>query len=194
MDKSNLRKKIIGLFTGIEFEIRRARLIDCIREVGSLPNLANPSIQAQLKQFATDVSQKGDDPEFEQRMTRMLLEKGVVSPKIWFGDDEKCPEDGVCVADLGSDADYVAGQVATFSFDMPGLRSLDTFFRGPGAGVARSSGEEIRAEAVCDAGNGGLVEDGEVGIRSERSIEGSDGRNRSNEGQTTGPDNQPVSG
>ena len=147
-----LRRKFTGLFTGIEFEIRRVRLLDYMREIGSLPAGIVPSVAEQLRKFADDLGEKAGDPEHESRSVRLFLSKGVVRPKIWVGDESECPEGQIPVDDLGTDSDLVARKVAEFSFYMPGLEDLDKFFRGPGAGAAGPGSEEVLGQAIGDAG------------------------------------------
>lgn len=153
--KSLTRKRVTGMFTGIEFEIRKVRMLDCIRSLGTLPNLVNLSVQEQLKRFEDHLKAKEHDPEWEEKSVRMLLERGIVSPKIWFDNESECPDDAICLADLGSDADYLAGEISIWSFQLAGLQKLDSFFRGSGAWAPGPGSEEIRAEAVeANRGNG----------------------------------------
>ena len=164
MDKNHLRKKITGLFTGLDFEIRKVRILDYMRDLGGLPGDVSPSIAEQLRKFADSVRAKGEDRDYQARTVEFLLKRGVVKPKLWFGAEEDCPEGQIQFEDLGSDADFVAQRVAEFSFEMPGLGKMEKFFRGTGAGAPGPGSEEVRAETVAVTGQDGVDFDGESGI------------------------------
>ena len=52
------------------------------------------------------------------------------------------------VADLGSDADLVAGEIAQLSFNLKGAKALEGFFRRAQLQPTGPGSEEIRSETV----------------------------------------------
>ena len=154
MDKSKFHKQVIGPFTGVTFTIRRVRLADYIRVIGVVPLEVQASIADQLRVMSESLTAANSkqDPELETKTLSFFLTKGLVataeSPAFWPGDEKECPDDAVCLADLGSDADFLSAQIAQFSFDLPGLRQLGSFFPGAGAGDSGPGGPAVRPETL----------------------------------------------
>ena len=112
LDLSKFTKKITGPFTRQEFEICRLRLRDYMREMGALPVDTVGSVSKQLETFSENLkASAGSDGELEEKSTRFFLSQGVRSPKIFFGDEDKCPEGQLPVALLGSDLDFLRQQL-----------------------------------------------------------------------------------
>ena len=160
MLNDKFRKTITVPFSGQEFTIRKIRPAKFAQVMGILPIQTNKDIAAQLAQFGDDLKTKSEaDPQLEETATRFLLEYGVVSPKIWFGDEDKCPDDQVCAADLGGDTEALLHQIITFSYEFHALKDLDKFFRVDGAGDTGLSGTTLQQETIGNISNG--VQDGE---------------------------------
>ena len=155
VDKGKFRKTVTGPFTGHEFEIRRIGLREYMQEIGMLPSLTTESTEERLRKLSDDLKAESKaDPELERKSIRFFLERGVVSPKVWFGPEAKCPDNMVQCEDLAGDAVFLAAEISSFSFEMPGLKSMDKFFREPGSNHSGSGGEEIREAPLVDPAAG----------------------------------------
>ena len=158
---NKLRKIVVGAFTNISFEIRRVKMGDYLREMKDLPFSLAPGTMADLDKLkdAVESLPREKQDEANSRACELFLSKGIVrlkypdeeafrAPNIWFGAESECPEDHVTLADLGTDADLVAGEIAAYSFDLVGVKALQGFFRQEQQSALGPSGEEIRSEAV----------------------------------------------
>lgn len=162
MEKGQYRKTVRGLYGGGEFEIRMIRPVKFIETLGILPVETVTSVAEQMQKLSDTIREKSaEDPTMNDRVTRFLLENGVVSPKIWFGDESTCPEGGMCFADLGGDTEVLAGEIMNFSFDFRGLKQMVEFFRGARPGDPGLPGPALQGEAVEVGGgvqgNGAVV-------------------------------------
>ena len=115
-------------------------------ELGTLPVTASRTVQDVLDNLK-ERAETGDS-ETETKITRFYANRGVVSPKVWFGNEAECPADQIYWEDLGSDLDHVVGEVIKYSHEMAGMREYEAFFRGAGAGATGPIGEAVRAEAI----------------------------------------------
>lgn len=155
MLNDKFRKKVIAPFSGQEFEIRKIRPAKFAAALGILPLHVDADIATQLKQFGDDLKAKSEaDPEVEDRASRFLLEYGVVSPKIWFGNDSDCPDDQICFADLGGDTEALVQHIIAFSYEFQALKDLSKFFRVDGAGDSGLSGTTLQQETIGTFSNG----------------------------------------
>lgn len=157
---NKLRKQSLGPFTNIMFEIRRIKIGDYLRELKDLPFSLAPGTMAELDKLkdALESLPRDKQDDANQKTLLLFLSKGVVrmkypdeewrTPNIWFGADADCPDDFVTVADLGTDADLIAAEIAQYSFDLQGVKALEGFFREQRQSDSRPGSEEIRTEAV----------------------------------------------
>lgn len=147
IDRSKFRKEIIGPFSGQKFIIRRVRFKEFMTQVGGLPLQASTTVQAVIDQLK-EKSQSGDGADTEDKITRFYASKGVIEPKIWFDAEADCPADCLYYADLGGDLDHVVSEVINFSHEMTGLKDMENFFRGAGAGAPGPDGQTIQPAAI----------------------------------------------
>ena len=154
MDKSKFHKKVIGPYTGEEFIIRRVRMKEFMTTLGTLPLATSSTVQDVLTQLQERAKQA--DSDTENRIVQFYATKGVVSPKIWFGKEEECPESQIYFEDLGSDLDYVVTEVINYSHEMVGLKQFAEFFRGAGTGDTGSDSEAVRPETIEPPPEGNL--------------------------------------
>ena len=144
------RKEVTAPYSGETFTIRRMRLREFMAEAGVLPFQISEAAEKAVELFRDKLK---SDPAIEERITALTLKRGVVSPKIWFGADNECPDDQICYDDLGNDADWLSGQIVSYSFQMV---DLDNFFRGEQSAAAGSNGAEIQSEALLPSGDGSV--------------------------------------
>ena len=163
IERERFRKSVVSVLTGQSYVIRRVSIREYLSMLGVLPvGLAEP-VQKQLESLGERMRERAQtDPEAEGKTVEFALRNGVVEPRIWFGAGDECPEDQVARGDLADDASFLANEVYAFSFDFAGLKSMEKFFRGAGAGDTRPDGGAVRPEAVVPApekdvpvGNGG---------------------------------------
>ena len=153
--KEKFRETIVGPFSGQKYEIRRIRPVLIVRQLGVLPIETLKEVSDQLAAFRDSIAEKVKvDPGLEERTMRFILETGVASPKIWFGEESECPDEQLCFADMGGDIDAVAKAIMDYSFDFRGLRDMEKFFRGAGAGDPGLAGSTVREEAVGVSADG----------------------------------------
>lgn len=161
---NKLRKESLAPFTGITFEIRRVKLGDYLRELKDLPFSLAPGTLEELDKIKDSIERLPAEKQADvnDKTLALFLTKGVTrmkypgedwrKPNIWFGAEHDCPEDFVVVADLGTDADLIAGEIAQLSFDLQGVKALQGFFRDAQQQPAGPSGQEVRPEAVEPTG------------------------------------------
>jgi hypothetical protein len=155
IDRSRFRKKVTGPVTGQEFEIRKVSIGDFMRDIGDLPVAASTTLTEQMALLETKLAKKLDaDPNAEKDLTKFFLERGVVAPRVYFGEENQCPEDQICLADLAGDSTFLVGQIAEFSFELRGLQELANFFRGAGAANLGPSSQEIQGATPQALANG----------------------------------------
>jgi len=146
IDKTKFRKEIIVPFSGQRFLIRRVRLKEFISEVGGLGLAVSPSVQEVIAEL-TEKAKSGDTAA-EEKVVKFYITKGVIEPKVWFGDDAQCPEDQIYYLDMASDLDALATEIINYSNGMA-IQSLENFFfQQAGTGNPRLDGAEIQPEAV----------------------------------------------
>jgi hypothetical protein len=103
--------------------------------------------------------------QVDRTATDFFLSHGIVRLKyldqeqwqaanIWYGPDEACPDNMVTVADLGSDGDFISGEIMSYSFALGGMQAYADFFRGNSAGNAGLGSAEVQPEAVPVTANG----------------------------------------
>ena len=143
-----LPRKTMSPFTGQEYVIRRVSFRQFLEDIGLLPMAVVSNVAEQLAKLSKDLKERAEkDSGIEERVRRWIIEHGVVEPKIWFGDEDQCPDDQIAYADMGDDARLIAGEIAEWSFEFAGLK-LDNFFRDARPVAARPDGAEVRRETV----------------------------------------------
>lgn len=146
LEIQRFRKEVICPYSGQKFSIRRVWLRDCLLELGALPSVLLEPVAKQLEVFKEKVGDQSDQAA-QQKLVKFYLTKGVVEPKVWFGDGEQ-PADTVASDDLAGDTDYLVGQITQFSFDLAGLREFEEFFRRSVAEPSGHDGQAVRPEAI----------------------------------------------
>ncbi len=188
MDDAELKGKLYPEWTTpltqITFRIKRVRLRRFIVEMGGLPVGPTDSVGKQLENFGDDLRKRFEDPEEEMKTIRFFLSNGVVSPKIWIGNESECPDGQVPVDALGSDADWLSGKVAELSFGYEEVRSYDRFFPGGEPDHPGLGSEEVRDDPV----GAGEPRNAEPVVQHERGPEGDDGGDRGE------PEAEPAEG
>lgn len=153
LDLTKFKRTVRSPFSGQEYEIVRVSQRDLFSELGVLPLVVAAPVEERLKRVSGELKKKLDDPEAEARARRFLLTAGV-RPRIWFGEESKCPAGQLPASYAGDDVYWLAVQVQEFAFDMDALKG-DKFFRGGEPADPGPGGPEVRPEAVvAGAGNG----------------------------------------
>jgi len=150
VDRSKYRKDV-KLPNGDVFQIRRLDPFDYMRSVGSLPAKVLPAVSKQLTQVGESEDKDSPVPEQKQDQEKMVgyfLSHAVVSPKIWFGEDEDCPDDQISINDLSVDKWILVSEIMTFSFSENTMEQYTNFFRGTGASAPGHDGKEVREDTV----------------------------------------------
>ncbi len=189
VDRSKFRKRIICPFTLQEFDIRRVDIRFYMRDLGVLPVDTSKSVAQDLAQIdGESLKRKSEEPDFEDKSVRFFLTHGIISPKIWFGEEDECPDDQIPYLDLGADRWFLAEQIAEWSSSVGDLSSLEHFFFGDRPGDLRPSGEAVRKTANGTPANGNdSTGDGPV-VQHERGPEGIDS------GVEGKPEGEPTEG
>jgi len=146
LDKSKFRKEIIVPFTGQRFFIRRVAFKAFMSEIGGLPlpmALAVQDVIADLQEKA-----KSGDAETEAKITKFYVTRGVIEPKIWFGNEIECPADQIYYLDLGSDLDALSAEIINYSNGVAVTDMEHFFFEQTRAGAPGLNGAEVRPETV----------------------------------------------
>ena len=164
---NKLHKQLLGLFTGIEFSVRKVLMSEYMQEMADFPFAIDPKIAADISKFSDEVRklEPAKRTEANDKATKFFLSKGIVEikypdednwqrPNIWYGEDSACPEGMVSVKDLGSDADVIAPQIAEYSFSVRRNKAFADFFRESSSGDTGPSSDEIPPETVIPSTNG----------------------------------------
>lgn len=155
LDLTRFKRTVRSPFSGQEYEIVRVSQRDLFNELGILPTIVAAPVEERLKRISGELGKKLDDPKEDARARRFLIEMGVVSPKIWFGEWSECPAGQLLVSFAGDDIYWLANEVTGFAFELDGLKG-DRFPRGGEPADPGSGGPEIRPEAVAIVGDGGV--------------------------------------
>jgi hypothetical protein len=153
IDKTKFQKTVVAPLTGQEFLVRRVRLKEFVADLGMLPLATNGTVQDIIKGLSSKA--EAGDVGTEERITRFYAERGVISPKIWFGDETACPDDQLFYLDLGSDLDLLVQEIIAYS-NTP--QRLERLFREPVAADIGLNGAEVRSEAVEPVAEGAVKE------------------------------------
>jgi len=146
LEKERFQKEVLCPFSGQKFTIRRVRFKEFMIQIGGLPLPVATNVQEVMDKLR-EKTQAGDI-ETENKIVRFYISRGVVEPKIWFGDEKECPAEQLYYEDLGGDLDYVAGEIIGYSHEMAGLKDMENFFRGTGARAPGPNGQTIRTETL----------------------------------------------
>jgi hypothetical protein len=145
MEIVELQKEIMVPFTGQKFLIQRVRFKDFMRALGGM---ALPMAEATQDAIAQFMEKAKADPEAEDKALRFYVSRGVIEPKVWFGEEAECPAGQIYHARLGSDLDVLATEIMKYSYGMAMAQLENFFFQQTGTGNPRLDGAEIRPEAV----------------------------------------------
>lgn len=122
-------------FTGQVYKIRKINLYEFIRYMGVLPADFEGTIADLMKKAFGEIQEKSkSDPEINTKTVEFMISKGVKSPKIFFGDSEKCPEGQIAFEDLGTDMELLCNEVSVFSTQVSQefLKNFELFFSRTG--------------------------------------------------------------
>ncbi len=156
LEIERFKRTVTSPFTGQEYDIIKISQRDLFEHLGLLPLILATPVGEEVKKISGALTEKLDNPEDSKRAERFLLERGVVQPKIWFGDGE-CPEYQLPYDCMADDRYWLATQITNFAFGVGDFK-IDKFFRGTDPGDPGPSGPEVRAEAVnVDAPGPGLT-------------------------------------
>ena len=146
LDLSKFKKTVTSPYTGQDYEIVRVTRREVLESTGVLPILLAAPVEKRLQALETGLKEKADNGEVQEQVTKDMLAKGVLSPRIWLGPGE-CPEGQLPIEYMGDDRDWLAGEVIKFAYDISAL-NMDKFFRGAEPADPGPGGPEIRTEAV----------------------------------------------
>jgi hypothetical protein len=150
--KKAMTKEVVGPFTGITFKIRKLRTKELISFMNSLPIRIAKPVQEDLEQFAKSITEEAaKNPEIEVKADQYMLERAVISPKIFFGEPEECPEDQVPYAYLGNDIDILLMNVLHLTNNAPDLGGsviADAFLQESSNGSVGPGGETLQPAPV----------------------------------------------
>ena len=152
LEMERFKRTVASPFTGQEYEIVKVSQRELFEQLGLLPLILAASVGEEVKKISDALKEKLDSPEESKRAEKFLLERGVVSPKIWFGDGE-CPAYQLPYDFMADDRYWLSTQVSNFAFGV-GEFKMDKFFRGADPGNPGPGGPEVRAEAVEPAAPG----------------------------------------
>jgi len=144
------RKTYIGLFTGEEFHLRKIKPSEFMEFFGTLPAENSDTLQDQLRALGEKMNAAAQEKQSAEDLTRFYLERGIASPKIFFGPYTECPEDQIHVDDLSDDVNGLVTAISTFSFDFTGFKKkMEDLLQ-----QQLSPGPGLGGEAVQSAANG----------------------------------------
>lgn len=138
------RKSFLGIFTGETFVLRKIKASEFMAHLGMLPGDNSETLSEQLKSLGKRLDERGADPAQAPDLLRFYLERGVRSPKIFFGEYDECPDDQIHVDDLSDDAESLVRAISDYSFDFSGFKKkMDELLRESGAPAAGPGGEAL---------------------------------------------------
>ena len=104
------QKQIAAPFSGQCFTIRRIRFVDYLVEIGFAVSTLD-----ELEKATEELKARSSDAALEEKTTKFYLSHGVVSPRVWFGDEAECPPEQITYADIAADAGAIIGEIVSFS-------------------------------------------------------------------------------
>jgi hypothetical protein len=122
IDMSRFHREITAPLSGQKFIIRRVRFLDFIAEIGGSLPTPNSTIQDLMAQLES----KSGDPQLEEKTTKFYLSRGIVAPKIWFGDEAECPTDQIFHADVAADFGTLISEIISYSTLMTTVQQTDS--------------------------------------------------------------------
>lgn len=144
MDNSKFRKMVKLPISGAEFEIRRIDPFEYSREIGELPLSILPQVSKELSEGGEQTEVRAET----RKTVRFFLEHAVVSPKVWFGPDEECPEGQVIAADLGIEKWILMAAIVEYSDMVGSMEKMSFFFRGIRTTLPGYDSETVRDNPV----------------------------------------------
>ncbi len=153
------RKTVIGIFTGEDFQIKKIKPTEFLQVIGSLPAETSPTLSAQLAAMEQSMSkalrERKSEPGFENLVRDFYLKNGVVSPPIFFGGYNDCPEDHIHVDDLGDDQTILINAISELSFGMAEFKKkMEQILVGQQPDPSGHGGPEVREVADGSSTNG----------------------------------------
>jgi hypothetical protein len=149
------RKKFFGVFTGEEFQIKKIKVSDFMQHLGALPAENTDTLTSQLKLIGEKIKDAAKDDTVSQDLQKFYLEHGVVSPRIFFGPYDECPEDQIHFDDLADDAGGLINAIAEFSFDFSEFKKkMEQVLQQQQPDTPGHAGEEVRQITDGDASAG----------------------------------------
>ena len=126
-------KDVVSQYTGQTYKIRRINIFDFIKDMGVLPVATADPVKDELKSSMDQLAEiEKEDPEgFTNRAVTFYLSKGVIFPKIFFGDSDDCPEEEIALEDLGNDANFLVEHITNFSTKLSDdfIKNMDFFLK-----------------------------------------------------------------
>ena len=110
IEQWRFRKTVTAPFSGQCFTIRRIRFVDYLVEIGF-----SVSTLDELQKATEELKARSSDAALEEKTTKFYLSRGVVQPRIWFGDEAECPEDQISYADISADVGSIVTEIAAYS-------------------------------------------------------------------------------
>lgn len=148
------RRTVIGVFTGEEFRLRKIPPSEFMQEFGNMPTGASTALTDGLRLLAESLRSAAEtkDVETQAKLEQFYLERGVVSPKVFFGPYDDCPEDMIHVDDLSDDKNLLINEIAEWSFGMSEIKKkMGPFLQQQQRDSAGHPGEEVRE--IADRGS-----------------------------------------
>lgn len=159
----NKLHKMVELPIGLTVEIRRLDLFEFMAKVGDLPSRILPGVMASFKTEENGQAKESEKSKAnideQTDMMKQILTTAVVSPKLWFGDEQSLPDGFVYHLDLGAWRWVLMQEIISFSSDSQELDKLTEFFRGAGSVSPGQPGSEVPQDTVGagDDGTGGTT-------------------------------------
>jgi hypothetical protein len=139
------RKVHVGVFTGEEFHLRKIKPTEFMEFFGTLPAENSDTLTAQLRLLGEKLNAAAQEKKSAEDLMRFYLERGVMSPKIFFGPYDECPEDKIHVDDLSDDANALVNIISEFSFDFTGFKKkMEDLLQLQQSALAGPGGEAVQ--------------------------------------------------
>ena len=91
LDLSKFKKTVMSPYTGQDYEIVRVTRREVLESTGVLPIVLAAPVEKRLQALETGLKEKADNGEIQEQVTKDMLAKGVLSPRIWLR-PRKSPE------------------------------------------------------------------------------------------------------
>ena len=126
-------REITSQYTGQVYKIRRINIFDFIKDMGVIPLGTADSVREELDKGLDRLGEveKLDPDGFSDKAVNFYLGKGVLSPKIFFGDSDSCPEEEIALEDLGNDINFLVENITNYSTKLSEdfIKDMDFFLK-----------------------------------------------------------------